>query len=84
MASRWPMTVYEWALVWITYLRIPPLREGDTIAQVVTLSTSMVSLESPTTTTLVQAGLQLLGNVCVRCAEGQERAWQLCFPDNFK
>ena len=61
-----------------------PDREGDTIDQVVTLSSSVASLETPKAVVMVQAGLQLLGNVCVKCAEGQERVWQLCFPDNFK
>lgn len=44
--------------------------EGDTITWVVTLSTSVVS---SMTTSLVKAGLQLLGSwvvcVCVKCGE---------------
>ena len=36
------------------------------------------------TTSLLKVALQLLGNTCVGYPEGQERVWQLCFPQNFR
>ena len=66
---------------------ISTVREGDTLSQVVSLSTDLVSSVGPLVpmvTTLVKTALQLVGNVCVRCAEGQRRVWPLCFPDTLR
>ena len=35
-------------------------------------------------TSLLKVALQLLGNVCIGCPDGQERVWQLCFPQHFR
>ena len=34
--------------------------------------------------TLTKVALQLLGNACAGYPEGQERVWQLCFPQHFR
>ena len=60
-------------------LLIPPLRESDTIAWVISLSTSVMSLESPMAMALVQARLQLLGNICMMCVEGRKKGLTTLF-----
>ena len=68
-------------------LIISTVSDGDTISRAVGLSTDLVSLEGPMVpmaTTLVQTALQLVGNVCVRCAEGQRKVWPLFFLDTLR
>ena len=60
-------------------IKYSTMREGDTISQVVALSTSMVSVESPMTTS---PGARQVP-VC-EVWKGKERVWQLSFLDNFK
>ena len=60
-------------------IKYSTMREGDTISQVVALSTSMISVESSMTTS---PGARQVP-VC-EVWKGQERVWQLSFLDNFK
>ena len=60
-------------------IKYSTMREGDTISQVVALSTSMISVESPMTTS--PSARQ--APVC-EVWKGQERVWQLSVLDNFK
>ena len=63
-------------------------KDSDILPQAISLFTKLLPPNNeaiPTdTTVLLKVALQLLGNACAGYPEGQERVWQLCFPQHFR
>ena len=62
-------------------------QDANVLPRTVSLFTKLLppnSEATPIDTSLLKVALQLLGNACAGYPEGQERVWQLCFPQDFR